>query len=301
MKPGPDGNLYIGSIWGDEVLRFNLVTGANVGPDPYLVDSEPSGLGWDNAGNLYVSNRNTFQIRRFTPSGSPMTTRTFSAAPMGASLGPDGHIYFTVGAAIQRWNTTTDTTSVFVSNAYPTSTPTQAAAVNWGPDGNLYIVDYDNSKIRVYNGSGTLVRDITTSVRQPCCVAFMTCVDSDFGDLPAPYPTLMAANGPRHMLGSPRLGTSADMDGEGQPNASATGDDTDADGDDEDGVTIPTLTAGSTATVVINSSGIGKVNAFFDWNNDGDFLDASEAISELSVAAGNNNLTVSVPSTAVGG
>ena len=71
--------------------------------------------------------------------------------------------------------------------------------------------------------------------------------------------------------------------------------------DDEDGVTLPAFTAGKTATVVVNSSGTGKLNAFFDWNNDGDFLDAGEAITELSVVAGNNNLSVPVPAGAVTG
>ena len=53
--------------------------------------------------------------------------------------------------------------------------------------------------------------------------------------------------------------------------------------------------------MVVNSSATGKVNAFFDWNNDGDFADAGEVIAELSVAAGVNNLSVPVPLGAVTG
>lgn len=123
----------------------------------------------------------------------------------------------------------------------------------------------------------------------------------DFGDLPdtsagtgaGDYQTLLANNGARHTITDLKMGATIDGELDGQPNATATGD-----GADEDGVTIPTLIRGQTATVVVNSSGAGKVNAFFDWNNDGDFLDAGEAIAELTVSAGNNNLSVPVPAGA---
>ena len=115
------------------------------------------------------------------------------------------------------------------------------------------------------------------------------------------YQTLLADNGPRHTVTTLKLGAAIDSEANGQPNGTATGDDVAGVPDDEDGVTIPTLTAGQTATVVVNSSAAGKVNAFFDWNNDGDFGDAGEVIAELTVAAGNNNLSVPVPLGAVTG
>ena len=131
----------------------------------------------------------------------------------------------------------------------------------------------------------------------------------DLGDLPdtgagtgaGNYQTLLSDNGPRHTVTTLKLGAAIDSEANGQPNGTATGDDVAGVPDDEDGVTIPTLTAGQTATVVVNSSAAGKVNAFFDWNNDGDFGDAGEVIAELTVAAGNNNLSVPVPLGAVTG
>lgn len=133
----------------------------------------------------------------------------------------------------------------------------------------------------------------------------------DFGDLPdtgsgtgsGNYQTQLSDNGPRHTLVSGiRLGAAIDAESNGQQNATATGDDSaGATPDDEDGVTIPALTAGASATIVVNSSAAGKVNAFIDWNNDGDFADANEALTQLTVAAGNNNLVVAVPANAVTG
>lgn len=134
---------------------------------------------------------------------------------------------------------------------------------------------------------------------------------SDYGDLPdtatgtsvGNYQTSLSDNGPRHTIVSgKRLGAAIDAETNGQPNSTATGDDSaGATPDDEDGVTIPTLVAGSNATFVINASATGKVNAFFDWNRDGDFADTNEAQTQLSVVAGNNNLVVAVPATAVTG
>ena len=137
-------------------------------------------------------------------------------------------------------------------------------------------------------------------------------VGKDYGDLPdtgagtgaGNYNTLSTDSGPNHsIINALKLGSTVDADTGLLQGAGATLDDTTNTGsaDDEDGVTIPVLSTGATATVVVNASGTGKVNAFFDWNNDGDFLDSGEAITELSVVAGNNNLSVPVPTTAVTG
>ena len=61
-----------------------------------------------------------------------------------------------------------------------------------------------------------------------------------------------------------------DSEADGQSSAAADGDNTTGN-NDEDGVTIPTLIVDRTATVVVESSAAGALNAFFDWNNDGDF------------------------------
>ena len=79
----------------------------------------------------------------------------------------------------------------------------------------------------------------------------MTVAGLDFGDAPAPYPTLLAANGARHAVlpvNNPTLGTLVDTEPDGQPNATLTGDDTNG-VDDEDGVTFPaTLIPGTNGT-----------------------------------------------------
>jgi uncharacterized repeat protein (TIGR01451 family) len=121
----------------------------------------------------------------------------------------------------------------------------------------------------------------------------------DFGDVPDPtYPTLLASNGARHIIGGPLyLGATVDADPDGQPSTYANGDDNDPQGNDEDGISFITwLVAGQTCTVRVTASAVGVVNAWIDFNADGDWTDAGEQIfTDVAVAAGTNNLDYSIP------
>lgn len=108
------------------------------------------------------------------------------------------------------------------------------------------------------------------------------------------------------------LGSVVDPEPAAQPSASASGDDLAQSGglavDDEDGVVIPTLIPGQTATVTYTigvrdedyfTSQI-RFSAWFDWNADGDFLDAGERLASNIQPGGSGtyNLSVPVPLTA---
>jgi hypothetical protein len=89
---------------------------------------------------------------------------------------------------------------------------------------------------------------------------------------------------------------------DGQPNTTATGDDTSG-VDDEDGVTLPgTLVARLGATATVTATLGGKLDAWIDFNRDGDWTDAGEQIAtSLAVVAGVNSVSFAVPDTAVAG
>ena len=111
-----------------------------------------------------------------------------------------------------------------------------------------------------------------TSTRFSCagCAQFAF----DFGDAPDPtYPTLAASGGAAHVVGGDvLLGSSVDVDSDGQPTSDADGDDSDGNNDDE-GVTFTSvLQPGSTATLTVESSA-GLLNAWIDFNTDGDWED----------------------------
>ncbi len=124
----------------------------------------------------------------------------------------------------------------------------------------------------------------------------------DYGDAPSPYPTLIANDGASHSAGGPRLGATIDFEANGQPNTDATGD-----GADEDGLSLvsPLLTAtvNTTASVVVNVQlAVGKLDAWIDFNQDGDWLDDGEQIAaSQSVVVGDNLLNFTVPAGALVG
>ena len=132
----------------------------------------------------------------------------------------------------------------------------------------------------------------------------------DWGDAPsAPYPTLSVNDGARHAIRSdgPFMGGSVDAELDGQPGASALGDDNDGN-DDDDGVTFTTLlTPGDpSASVDIDMSASpvsGMLNAWIDFNGDGDWADPGEQIfTDAPVTLGIvNHVTFSVPITAAPG
>ena len=118
----------------------------------------------------------------------------------------------------------------------------------------------------------------------------------DWGDAPDSYKTLSASNGPRHANapGGIHLGLVVDADLDGQPNPTATGD-----GTDDDGVTLPSvLVLNTTASVVVNASAAGNLDAWVDFDNNGTFDSGEKIFSSTPVSAGVNNLTFPVPAGA---
>ncbi|UCG59468.1 MAG: LamG domain-containing protein [Phycisphaerales bacterium] len=127
--------------------------------------------------------------------------------------------------------------------------------------------------------------------------------DMDFGDAPDPtYPTLLA-NGARHIIvPGVFLGNNIDPEPEGQPDATATGDDNDGN-DDEDGVVFTSpLIPGGVTTVDVTASVRGILNAWCDFDGNGDWGGAGEDIFvDTPLNPGLNNLSFNVPAGATAG
>ena len=131
----------------------------------------------------------------------------------------------------------------------------------------------------------------------------LTALTMDFGDAPesgTSFPTTLANNGARHILGSGVfLGSEVDSEANGQPDVGAAGD-----GSDEDGVTFGALQAGTTASVSVTATvpGTAVLNAWVDFNADGDWDDSGEQIFvDQALSSGTNNLTAAIPSGATTG
>ena len=141
----------------------------------------------------------------------------------------------------------------------------------------------------------TVLKNYLTETKED----YITVYEQDWGDAPDPtFPTLVGNQGAWHNMISPLcLGALVDGERDGQPNANATGDDIDG-SDDDDGVLFTTpIELGNSANVDVVASNQGVLNAWIDFNGDGDWDDAGEQIfMSLSLAAGVNSLSFNAPS-----
>ncbi|TNF37790.1 MAG: DUF11 domain-containing protein [Deltaproteobacteria bacterium] len=130
--------------------------------------------------------------------------------------------------------------------------------------------------------------------------------DSDFGDAPAPYATLLADNGPRHIATGPILGTLVDTEFDAKNlETDASGDDLDGQAD-EDGVVFQDILApGQLVGIDVTLSGAAsaELDAWIDWNRDGVFDAATERIvpTPQTLTSGLNALSFTVPLSVTGG
>ncbi len=129
--------------------------------------------------------------------------------------------------------------------------------------------------------------------------AGLTDSELDYGDLPSTYNrTLLMNDGPRHIIGTLRMGANVDADPDGQENPDASADTYD------DGVARDMSdhwTNNATVDIDIDLqgstvSGSADVGMWLDWNGDGDFDDAGEFYSYTSLTVGSvNTVHVTVP------
>jgi len=121
----------------------------------------------------------------------------------------------------------------------------------------------------------------------------------DYGDAPDSYSTLRDSGGARHRIRDNYMGNLIDENLDGLPDPCALGDDNDWD-DDEDGVVFyPPIIAGETADVNVVASEACILNAWMDFNADGDWSDAGEQIfTDTALSAGQNSLAFNVPAQA---
>ena len=130
-----------------------------------------------------------------------------------------------------------------------------------------------------------------------CALAPITPVDNptiDFGDAPFSYGTSLDANGARHDTSSGTLFMGAFVDAE--PDASGL-----ADLGDDGVAFITSLEVGSTAYTEITASAPGYINAWIDFDRDGEFDSDEKIISSYPVNTGANSIAYQVPIWATDG
>ena len=125
----------------------------------------------------------------------------------------------------------------------------------------------------------------------------------DFGDAPDQYHTLLASNGARHFIvPGIYLGKKIDAEVDGQPNMNTTRDNIN-EIEDEDGIIFTSAPKpGEKSLIDVIASSPGFLNAWMDFNLDGDWTDEGEKIlSDLYLDAGINHVAFDVPAKALQG
>jgi hypothetical protein len=129
---------------------------------------------------------------------------------------------------------------------------------------------------------------------------------ADFGDAPAPYPTLTGDGGAQHGATGPLLGVRRDTETEGHPSADALGDDSDQEVSDEDGVVFSDFFGGQQTgyadVTITNVEGNAYLNAWVDFAADRSWGGAFDRIAaNVAVSDGVTRLTFPVPVDAATG
>ncbi|CAA6818517.1 MAG: Unknown protein [uncultured Sulfurovum sp.] len=165
--------------------------------------------------------------------------------------------------------------------------------------GNIYRIDVANSAEAVWFAESTKV-----SLNDGAM-----CTDAefkfDFGDLPENYPTKLESNGARHSLpsyGNPTiyLGNGVSNENNGKPSVNANLDEQD------DGVKIGTVSLqgyqitslNSLNNINIETKGSGYLNAWIDWNRDGQFTVSEQIAKDVDGSSGSIYLQVNASDVA---
>jgi hypothetical protein len=205
----------------------------------------------------------------------------------------------TVTATVNLGGTATNTTDYSVNTtaiSIPAGTSSQDLTVSVVDD-----TSDESDETVVLSFTGIATADAGTSATHT--ITIQDDDPQDWGDAPdATYPTLAANNGPRHVMTGPQLGSNRDAETDGQQNADASGDDGDGT-DDDDGITWDgTLQVSVLENVTITASATAKLDAWIDFNRDGDWSDAGEQIfTSQALTAGANALSFTPPGGATVG
>ena len=167
---GPDGNFYVADAVGNTILRYNGQSGEYLGIFATNDWYYPNGIIFGPDGNLYayvstgVSGTGDHQIA-VIDGETGATSRQFGSGlglgGRGLAFGADGLLYVaSLTAGVLVFDPTTgDFLQEFVSPInFASAGNGGAAALSFGPDGNLYVTDADYDRVLRFNGSsGSLI------------------------------------------------------------------------------------------------------------------------------------------------
>lgn len=185
-------------------------------------------------------------------------------------------------------------------------------AIYFDVDGNLYLSNNSNGyvyKVNIDGNSSTAAfysygPSSNSNDGARCALAPVEpSENTDFGDAPDSYQTKYASSGARHGITSLMLGST--VDGETEAYEYPLSDDASDGSDDDDGISFPTqLETGGLNLVIATVSGTSSgsiLNAWIDWDQNGQFDDDEQVLTDQAVSDGSNTLYIDVPAWASSG
>jgi uncharacterized repeat protein (TIGR01451 family) len=308
---------------GDVVYLYYKLTNTGNDPTQFFIPGTPSIAATDGS----FSSDNPISIIAYDVDGNgitapvavnitvPTTGQRTGASTVGVTgglLGVNGSIpangTITIRVPIKIATTPGSTISVKLGDTGAGTAQNQTYASGTG---DVYTIDNPNgtpgdpSDVPI-NG------DRESSLIQTIPVSAIAFIPVDFGDAPDTYGTLLTSpdsdfeGGARHQISSLYLGAGVSA----EPNATLTGDSNDDGVIFSSNLTAPYQTivqAGIQNDIQVTSNGAGYLNAWIDYNQDGDFSDLGEQVFTNQPIAngvntnGINNLNFTPPSTILHG
>jgi streptogramin lyase len=167
LAKGPDGALYVSTLFNNSVLRMDPGTGAFSGFASGGGLTTAVGVAFGPDGNLYVGSRDTNSVLRyngstgafidtFVPSGSGGLSSTEALL-----FGPDGSLYVTEfsGSRVLHYNAGGVFLNVFATDP----SLTHARSMVFGPDGSLYVAGNTSNNVVRFNGATGAFQNVFAS------------------------------------------------------------------------------------------------------------------------------------------
>ncbi len=180
------GNIYVL----DAGLQYSPYTGAAVyeltsngtavtswpgyGGGTFLV---PNGIAIDSNGNVYVADSFNNQVEEFGAGGATIamwTTNitfggsTYPVAPMAVALDPSNNLFVADGNNDMVWELSTAGGTLTTTNSWNLPLPPAAFDSDYqfyglavDASSNVYVADYDNGLVEIYNNSGSMIGEMT--------------------------------------------------------------------------------------------------------------------------------------------
>lgn len=261
-------------------VDFEQPTARLVGP----LDNDPAGLDLDpTADTVLLNNRTIFSF-------------DIQLSDVGIGV-DDGSINTSQFVITEDGTTLVDGVDyLFVYNANKHLVTFLPSSGTWKVDVR-YVITLDNSAttgIMDIAGNTLLPNNSTGPNAGKTVFTIFNGVLYSFGTAPAPYPTLLVDDGPRHLIvPGMYLGTFVQPRLDGQPTANPNG-------DGDNGISNIILVSGLTSRFDVSASIAGKLDVWIDLNQDQQFDASEHLIDARNIPAGTSTVTFALPSSPSG-